>query len=135
MKKLGRNAIRCRGFFLEFRRVSSVSISSISSIRISENEKLDLAIYVLILSILGCLEYLRIILSIGSTILLESVRCSFGILIANDFTAFPKKEFKVFATPVSSAMMFSHSIRVILLFPEPVSEKMVSLWPNLFYYL
>ena len=118
--------------FLEFRTVSSVSISSI---RISENEKLDLAIYVLILAILGCSEYLRIILSIGSTILLESVRCSFGILTANDFTAFPKKEFKVFAAPVSSAMMFSPSTWVILLFPEPLSEKMVSLWHRMFYYL
>ena len=119
--------------FLEFRTVSSVSISSI---RISENENLDLAIYVLILSILGCLEYLRIILSIGSTILLESVRCSFGILTANDFTAFPKKEFKVFATPVSSAMMFSLSTRVILLFPEPLSEKKWShCGPQMFYYL
>ena len=103
--------------------------ASISFTRISEKEKVDFLILLLIFITLGWLENLRIMSSIGSISLDVSVIYSLGILIFKVLTAFSKNELRVFATSTSSAMISLPSTKVI-----PYLKKMASLFAKTFCY-
>ena len=63
------------------------------------------------LIILGCLEYFRIIASMGSSILGVSVMNSLGMSISKDAITFEKKLLKVSAATISSDIISSFSTK------------------------
>ena len=108
----------------DFLQLSASSSVLILSTLTTEKENVDFVMLLLILIILGWTAYFKIMFSMGSLKLLETVIYSFGMEISKDFTVSPKKEFRVLATSLSSVNISFPSTKVMLLFvPAHLSEK------------
>ena len=102
---------------------SAFNCSSMSCILISLREKNAFFVFLLILIILGCLEYFRIVASMGSSILGVSVMNSPGMSIFKDAITFEKKLLKVLTTSISSDIISSFSTKIMAVLWTPLSEK------------